>query len=135
MTSLECWRKCHQVRILEKSFGPVETGQSQSASLKAPLLIMLGDYFTVGPSAIKVFRNWPELAAENEKIIYDLWISYHKHTGECIVTPGPFTWDSSGGVIPERIYPHHRPKFYRMLLTQLEKVGIKVEYDMYAVDY
>ncbi|KAL9064650.1 MAG: hypothetical protein Q9161_008737 [Pseudevernia consocians] len=100
---------------------------------------LLGDFLTIGPSAIKVFRNWPQAAKENEEISYDPWVSYHKHTGERILGPKPlFTDDSKtddGTNIPERIYRHHRPKFHRLLLAQARKIGIEVEYGQGVIEY
>lgn len=99
----------------------------------------LGDFLTIGASAIKFFRHWPQAAKENEEISYDPWVSYHKHTGERILGPKPvFTDDSKTGDranIPERIYRHHRPKFHQFLLAQARGVGIEVEYGQRVVEY
>ncbi|MCJ1419423.1 hypothetical protein MMC32_005778 [Xylographa parallela] len=108
MTALECWRQGHEVRLLERNSGPVGTG----------------DFFTVGFSAVKAFRNWPQLAKLNEELAYDPWMAFYKHTGEVVIPPGPMNWDAGAPEEknrPQRIYRHHRPKFYRMLLAQLEK--------------
>lgn len=103
MAALECWRKGHTVRILERSPSPIETG----------------DFFTIGPSATRAFRSWPDMIEENERIAYDPWVSYHKHTGECIIPPGPMTWiapsadnTTKAEDLPKRLYRHHRPKFH-----------------------
>ncbi|KAH8879261.1 putative monooxygenase [Thozetella sp. PMI_491] len=124
--ALECWRKGHEVRIIER-----QTRQS-----------IEGDFMTVGPSVIRhIQKFWPWMAEENERIVYDPWMSYHKLTGECIVPPGPFDFGVAGRVAedgepgPQRLDRHSRPKFVRMLLTQLERLGLKVEYDKYVVDY
>jgi len=122
-TALELRRKLPpntQIRILERSAAPIASG----------------DFFTVGPSAIKIFRHYPILQAENEKIAYDPWVSYHKHTGECVIPPGPaFVSSGEGGEEPARIYRHHRPKFHHMLFEELERQGIEVEYGRYVVAY
>lgn len=80
-----------------------------------------------------------EAAKENKQVSYDPWVSYHKHTGERILSPKPiFTDDSKGGEganIPERIYKHHRPKFEQLLLAQARKVDIEVEYGRRVVEY
>lgn len=36
---------------------------------------------------------------------------------------------------PKRLYRHHRPKFHKMLLAQLEKVGLQVEYSQRVISY
>lgn len=50
------------------------------------------------------------------------------------------TWEGpeiSGetGDAPKRLYRHHRPKFHKMLLAQLEKVGLQVEYSHRVISY
>ncbi|MCJ1436611.1 hypothetical protein MMC27_005991 [Xylographa pallens] len=122
MTALECWRQGHEVRLLERSSGPVGTG----------------DFFTVGFSAVKSFRNWPQLAKLNEELAYDPWMAFYKHIGEVVIPPGPMNWDVGAPEEkdrPARIYRHHRPKFYRMLLAQLEELGVKAEFSHRVVDY
>lgn len=82
---------------------------------------MSGDFLTIGASVIQAFRNWPEMAIDNEKISYDGWISYHKHTGERVFGPGPIPFLTSDpedkADVPSRIYRHHRPKLHQMLLN------------------
>ena len=81
------------------------------------------------------------MAQENEKIVYDAWVSYHKLTGECVVPPQPFDFGTAGRAAedgepgPQRIERHSRPKFVRMLTTQLEKVGVEIAYEKHAVEY
>ncbi|KAF6226886.1 hypothetical protein HO133_008327 [Letharia lupina] len=100
---------------------------------------LLGDFLTIGPSAIKVFRNWPRAAKENEEISYDPWVSYHKHTRERILGPKPIFTDDleldERANIPQRIYRHHRPEFHQLLLAQARKVGIEVEYGQRVIEY
>ncbi|KAI0601142.1 putative monooxygenase, partial [Biscogniauxia sp. FL1348] len=126
-TALECWRKGHQVRILERS--SVSSTQ--------------GDFFTITPQVVKHIQTWPEMADENERIAPDPWISYHKITGEFLTEPAPFNWSSELNPEPAddvpryplRIHRHSRPKFLQMLIGQLNRLGIKVEYGHRAVEY
>ena len=39
ISALECWRKGHTVRILERSHGPVETGQFKYPHILSGMLI------------------------------------------------------------------------------------------------
>lgn len=39
------------------------------------------------------------------------------------------------GNVPSRIYRHHRPKMQQMLLKQLQKIGIPLEFNHRVVDY
>ena len=76
---------------------------------------------------------------ETEKIAYKPLIAYHKHTGERISGPMEvselFTTEIKEDAIAPRIYRHSRRKFHAMLLKQLRRIGIEVEYGMEAVDY
>jgi len=45
------------------------------------------------------------------------------------------TWDSSKGDAPSRLYRHHRPKFYKMLLAQLSVTGVQVEWNHRVINY
>ena len=74
MTALERWRQGHEVRLLERSSGPVEKGQCVYECIFSELAADkndLGDFFTVGFSAVKSFRNWPQLAKLNEELACD----------------------------------------------------------------
>jgi flavin-dependent dehydrogenase len=89
---------------------------------------------------VKAFRNWPQLAKANEELAYGPWVSYHKHTGEVIIPPAGMTWTASSTSngktpTPSRLYRHHRPKFYRMLLDQLATIGIQVEWKHRVIKY
>ncbi|KAJ5637812.1 hypothetical protein N7490_007691 [Penicillium lividum] len=126
LASLECWRKGHDVRILERS----------------PSRLLSGDSFTIGPTAIRVLQKWPEMAEENELISYQPWISWHKITGEMISGPKPFELNppnvNAGDQdiqYPRKIYRHSRPKMHKMLSDQLERIGITIEYDKQVVEY
>ncbi|KAK5221429.1 hypothetical protein LTR72_006989 [Exophiala xenobiotica] len=124
MTALECWRKGIQVRIFERSLQP-ETE---------------GDFFSIGPSACKVFEHWPAMKEENEATSYDFWLSYHKQTGEHIYGPAPLaivTTNEAGETTTNtiRIHRHLRSKFQRILLRQLAATGIVIEYNHRAVRY
>lgn len=83
------------------------------------------------------------MAAENERISYNFWISWHKITGEILAGPAPIQLDSvqekNDGVesveSTPKIHRHSRPKFHRMLCRQLEKIGLEIEYGKRVVDY
>jgi 2-polyprenyl-6-methoxyphenol hydroxylase-like FAD-dependent oxidoreductase len=81
------------------------------------------------------------MVEENDRIAADPWVSYHRISGELIAGPEPFSWFSAGdkkegtGSGPTRMHRHSRPKFLTMLISQLQRVGIKVEYGHRAIDY
>ncbi|KAJ5621696.1 hypothetical protein N7528_006479 [Penicillium herquei] len=117
---LECWRKGHNVRIIERT----------------PERSVSGDGFSIGTSAIRTLQKWPEMAEENERISYEPWVSWHKITGEMISAPAPFQLHQSKNEDQEgpkrksvpKVYRHSRPKMHKMLSDQLERIGIIVEY-------
>ncbi|KAG6015507.1 hypothetical protein E4U41_004612, partial [Claviceps citrina] len=118
MTALECWRKGHNVvGILERSNGPVYTG----------------DVIVIGPSALRAFRHWPDMCAELAQTKLDSTMYYRTHSGELILGPTSLghndaeyasAWEGIPFAAPHQI----RRTFYRMLLRQVARVGLRVEY-------
>ncbi|KAI1255663.1 hypothetical protein MGN70_002778 [Eutypa lata] len=132
--ALECWRKGHDVRIVERH---------PSASTE-------GDSFTITPQVIEHIRAyWPDMAEENDRIAEDPWVSYHRITGERVAGPESFAFGmkkkaglaegenkSKDGInYPSRMHRHNRPQFLKMLISQLQRLGIEIEYGLRAVDY
>jgi 2-polyprenyl-6-methoxyphenol hydroxylase-like FAD-dependent oxidoreductase len=121
--ALECWRKGHTVRILDRSPGPVFTG----------------DNIQIQPSAILFLRHWPEMGYEIEENQYDVAMSYYKQTGELIWGPAPPMFNDPQHLEGRRGFPsvnaHSRTKLYRAILKQAERVGIQVEWGCKAVEY
>lgn len=131
--ALCCWRKGHSVRIIERS----------------PAARTQGDFFTITPQVVDhIVRAWPGLAEENERIAADPWVVYQKISGEVIAGPEAFSWtprgaktvldgegDSDRAPVPTRMYRHNRPKFLQMLISQLERVGVQIEYGCRVTEY
>lgn len=84
------------------------------------------------PSAVSIIRHWPDMWQDMEEDQVNAAVSYETHTGRHIYGPsvpsfndpehlrnrqGPF-------VAPAQI----RRKFFRMLLRQVAKLGLKVDY-------
>ncbi|KAK8044011.1 hypothetical protein PG993_004035 [Apiospora rasikravindrae] len=117
-TALQCWRKGHNVRILER------------------------DFFMIAPQVINHIKTWPDMADENDRIAADPRVSFHRNTGERISGPFPFGFDKRKGSDADaelgpakRFHFHHRPKFLQMLISQLERIGIQVEYGCRAAEF
>ncbi|KAL4776687.1 hypothetical protein BDW60DRAFT_222932 [Aspergillus nidulans var. acristatus] len=124
MTALECWRKGHDVvGILERSEGPVYSG----------------DIIVMQPSAVSIIRHWPDMLHDMKAEQVHAVVSYETHDGRHIYGPtvpsfndpehletrkGPF-------VAPAQV----RRKFYRMLLRQVARCGLRVEYGMTVKSY
>ena len=121
MAALECFRVGCSVRILERT----------------PSSATGGDSFTIGPSAVNHFRYYPEMKQRHEEIGYDPLFELHRSNGEKMQGPFEFTDLMSKGSNEkvEKIYRHSRPKFHAMLLDQLQKLGVEVEYANEVVDY
>ncbi|KAI9727734.1 MAG: hypothetical protein M1828_005962 [Chrysothrix sp. TS-e1954] len=121
MTAMECWRRGCNVRIVERH-------KAHSTS---------GDSFAIGPSAITAFRNYPKMQEENERIAYNPLMKFCDHLGNCRQGPIDFK-DLLAGTSAakgKRIYRHSRPKFHAMLLAQLTRIGLRVEYCSEVVQY
>ncbi|KAJ5274863.1 hypothetical protein N7497_005471 [Penicillium chrysogenum] len=118
ITALECWRKGHNVvGILERSQGPVYTG----------------DIIVIGPSAISTLRHWPDICRDLEEDQSDSVMYYRRHNGDLILGPTTLGYNSPEHLAQRQDLPHVAPhqvrrKFYRMLLRQVARVGLKVEY-------
>lgn len=74
---------------------------------------------------------------ENDVNACDPWISWHHMDGSLISGPEPFDFGRSKDTkdVPDRMHRHLRPKFLGMLLSQLRRVGIEVEYGLRVVKY
>jgi flavin-dependent dehydrogenase len=103
----------------------------------------LGDGFTIAQQVVCSFGNWPYLAEKNEQIAFHPWIAWYNLKGERRTEPksleSKVVSQSQGedkkADSPHEIYRHSRPKFHLMLETQLEQVGLKVQYGKRAIRY
>ena len=121
MTALECWRRGCNVRILERTKYNVTSGDS----------------FSIGPTAIGLFRNWPEMQKDCERIAQKPLLVYCDHTGKRFTKPMELEDLMPKELVDAgmRIYRHSRPKFHKMLLDQLGRIGVAVEYECEVVEY
>jgi 2-polyprenyl-6-methoxyphenol hydroxylase-like FAD-dependent oxidoreductase len=92
--------------------------------------MIAGDIIIISPSAMAAFRHWPDMARELEEDKHDSQVYYYKHNGELILGPTTFGFDKTVdmGDYPT-VAPHQiRKRFYRMLLRQVARLGLRVEY-------
>lgn len=84
-----------------------------------------------------MLKHWPELEKRHEEIAYDPLFCKTKHTGERMMQPSDFTSmmkpDKDGNRPSQAM--HSRPKLHMMLLEQIEKLGIQIEFGKEVVDY
>lgn len=147
-TALECRRKGHSVRVVERSSSPSTAGiptyllTHTNAQVREGTKIEIGDFFSIGRNIIAhLYNHWPNLASECERINYSGVIAYHNISGERISGPEPVPIgkptmtlnDGSERIIP--FHRHHRPKFVAALLAQVLELGIEVTFGAKVVDY
>ncbi|TKA48312.1 hypothetical protein B0A49_12560 [Cryomyces minteri] len=121
--AIECTRKGHNVRILERN-STINTA---------------GDMYFMGLSATRFFRHWPEMASEYDHIsLHNAWIETRKHDGELMIKPLRVSDRLRAQGLDPKTPPgafQMRPLVYKMFVNQVEKLGIKLEYNRRVVDY
>ncbi|KAL4987679.1 hypothetical protein BDW68DRAFT_197223 [Aspergillus falconensis] len=124
MTALECWRKGHNVvGIIERNEGPVYSG----------------DIIVMQPPAVSIIRHWPDMLHDMEAEQVHAVVSYETHDGRHIYGPTVPSFND-----PEHLATRKGPfvgpaqvrrKFYRMLLRQVARCGLCVEYGKTVKSY
>lgn len=121
--ALECWRKGHTVEVLDRSVGPVWTG----------------DNIQIQPSAVLMWRHWPEMGYEIEANQYDVGMSYYRHSGERIYGPAPPMFNDAEHLAGRRgfssVNAHARIKLYRAFLRQVARIGLQIEWGTKVAEY
>ncbi|EME87343.1 uncharacterized protein MYCFIDRAFT_184415 [Pseudocercospora fijiensis CIRAD86] len=121
--AIECIRKGHNVRVLERN-----------ATINTQ-----GDMYFMGLSATKFFKHWPEMKAEYDSIgIHNAWIETFKHSGERMIPPLSVAERLRDAGLDPKTPPgtfQMRPLIYRMFVRQVEKLGIDIEFNRRVVDY
>ncbi|CAJ2506738.1 Uu.00g079240.m01.CDS01 [Anthostomella pinea] len=121
--SIECIRKGHTVRVLERN-ADINTA---------------GDMYFMGHSATKFFRHWPELSKEYDEIsMKNAWIETFKHNGERMIPPLKVADRLRSAGMDPNTPPgtfQMRPLVYKMFVNQVEKLGVKVQFGKRVVDY
>ncbi|KAI1489110.1 hypothetical protein F5X96DRAFT_642292 [Biscogniauxia mediterranea] len=121
--AIECTRKGHNVRVLER------LDDRNTA----------GDMFFMGRSATRFFRHWPKLLREFDKIsVKDAWMETFKHSGERMVPALKVSDRFRLAGLDPRTPPgsfQMRPLVYQMFLRQVERLGIKILYGKKVADY
>ncbi|KAI0121122.1 putative monooxygenase [Xylariales sp. AK1849] len=119
MTALECWRKGHSiVGILERNEGPVYSG----------------DIIAIMPSVASILRYWPDMQRDLEEDQVHVDLTYETHTGKHIFGPTVPSFNDPEHLAqktrdgPVLAAAQIRQRFYRMLLRQVAKLGLRIEY-------
>lgn len=140
--AIECTRKGHNVRVLERN-ATINTAGELPTRVDSHnfvfLTIGVGDMYFMGLSATKFMKHWPELAEEyNEISLHNAWIQTFKHDGEQMIKPLKVAERLRATGLDPNTPPgsfQMRPLVYRMFVRQVEKLGINVEFGRRVVDY
>ncbi|KAF2203821.1 FAD/NAD(P)-binding domain-containing protein [Delitschia confertaspora ATCC 74209] len=123
VAAIECVRKGHNVRVLERNEN-INTA---------------GDMYFMGLSATRFMKHWPELQQEYKDIsLHNAWIETFKHTGEVVIKPLKVADRLRDQGLDPDTPPGEfqmRPLVYKMFVRQVEKEGIKIEFNSRVLDY
>ncbi|KAI0145454.1 FAD/NAD(P)-binding domain-containing protein [Xylariaceae sp. FL1272] len=121
--AIECVRKGHNVRVLERH-DHINT---------------MGDVYFMGNSATKFFRHWPLLQKEyNEISMQNAWIETFKHSGESMVPALRASERLRAAGMDSNTPPGEfqmRPLVYQMYLNELDRQGICVHFGQRVINY
>ncbi|KAI1170147.1 hypothetical protein F4777DRAFT_595441 [Nemania sp. FL0916] len=121
--SIECIRKGHNVRMLER-MDDINTA---------------GDMYFMGHSAIQFFRHWPDLLQEYDNIsMGNAWLETFKHSGERTIPPMKVSDRlRRAGMDPNKPPGafQMRPLVYKMFVRQVKKLGVDIQFGKKVVDY
>ncbi|KAL1879945.1 hypothetical protein VTK73DRAFT_6525 [Phialemonium thermophilum] len=120
---IECVRKGHNVRILERN----------------EAINTAGDMFFMGLSATRFFKHWPEMAQEFDSIsLHNAWIETFRHCGERMIPPLKVSDRLRAAGLDPDTPPgtfQMRPLVYRMFIRQAERLGIDIQFNKRVVEY
>lgn len=101
--------------------------------------MLQGDMYFMGLSATPFFKHWPEMKAEYDSIgMHNAWIETYKHSGEQMVKPLKVAERLKAAGLDPKTPPgtfQMRPLIYRMFVRQVEKLGVKIDFNSHVVDY
>jgi 2-polyprenyl-6-methoxyphenol hydroxylase-like FAD-dependent oxidoreductase len=139
--AIECTRKGHNVRVLERNDTINTAGKLCVLILYSGLRTDRagGDMYFMGLSATKFFKHWPEMKAEYDSIgLHNAWIETFKHSGEQMVEPLSVAERLRDAGLDPKTPPgtfQMRPLIYKMFVSQVERLGIQVQFGRRVVDY
>ncbi|KAI1460427.1 hypothetical protein F4805DRAFT_465624 [Annulohypoxylon moriforme] len=124
LAAIECWRKGHDVEVLEKS----------------PTFSSIGDVIALGPSAWSTLHNYPSMVKEYVEVGVDALMTPCHLDGQYALDKFEFEFNREG-VAPHAAYPiravgiNGRADLAKILLNQCKRLGISVTYGVSIVDY
>ncbi|KAK1624454.1 hypothetical protein BDP81DRAFT_464608 [Colletotrichum phormii] len=124
LTALECWKKGHDVEVVEKN--------SKNSTI--------GDVIFIGSSALATFKDYPSMLEEYHRQSWDAFCSYRRLDGEEVCPPQEFEYNRDD-VQPHVAWPLRirtmvsRPGMSIMFYEQCMRLGIPVKFGVNVVDY
>lgn len=128
-TALECWRKGCEVTVLERGEKLSTLGWFSFISCRGELMLYLGDYFTLPPSALVNMKYFPHMLEMYHTCVYDCTISLWTPSGKELFSKYP-EWkrDNTSHVSPDVnvSFLNMRSQWAKMQLDQLNRLSIPV---------
>lgn len=121
---LECWRKGHDVEILEQNNA----------------LSTIGDFLVIGPSGLSTLHYYPKMLAEYNETSWNSPLWWCDTSGEKLVSEFP-EWNRPGAAphaakdVPIVGFIKFRPQIMRMLEDQIKRLGIPTYYGCKVARY
>ncbi|TDZ20003.1 FAD-dependent monooxygenase mdpD [Colletotrichum orbiculare MAFF 240422] len=124
LAAIECWRKGHTVRVLEKG-----TGNSA-----------IGDVLFIGPSALTTLKNYPTMLKDYHRYSWDDFCTFRRMDGSLIIPPQEFEYNRDDvprhAAWPLRVRTMlSRPGLTEMLYQQCVRLGISVTFGVNIIEY
>jgi len=104
-------------------------------SLALFLTLLAGDSFTIGFTALNGIKRWPWMCEKSEEIKQEPLLAIHDQTGKRKLGPMEFRELMPKDATVTSVHRHSRSRFHAMLLEQLSRIGLDVEYGREAVDF
>jgi 2-polyprenyl-6-methoxyphenol hydroxylase-like FAD-dependent oxidoreductase len=139
VAALECTRKGHNVRVLERAADINTAGKFFATVYVHPTNEMAGDMYFMGLSATRFMKHWPELREEYQRIsLHNAWIETFKHSGEVIIPPKKVADRLRDQGLDPDTPPGEfqmRPLVYKMFVREVQKLGVDIEFNRRVVEY
>lgn len=142
--AIECVRKGHSVRVLERNEGINTWGMFRTSNNSDPysdrvLTFSSGDMYFMGLSATRLFKHWPEMAREYDAIsLHNAWIETFKHDGTHMIPPLKVADRLRDAGLDPDTPPgtfQMRPLVYKMFVAQVERLGVEIQFGKRVVEY
>jgi flavin-dependent dehydrogenase len=139
--AIESVRKGHKVQVLERDSAINTAGELlyTNQMMEFHFNDRPGDMYFMGLSATPFFKHWPEMKEEYDSIgLHNAWIETYKHSGEQMIKPLKVAERLKAAGLDPNTPPgtfQMRPLIYRMFVRQVERLGVKIDFNSHVVDY